>query len=150
MKQNQRLLLGMVLFLFALSGCSSGGGSSSGGSGISASDLLGTWRSTGIRSPSGSFTTCPGSVDITATSQLVCSALDLTTFLSNGTVFLFGQPEVGNWSLSGTALTLSQHGITLVVNNVSLSGSTLTWTLSSASDPGLSSAVGSIFTLVKQ
>src|SRR5262245_43301394 len=98
------VFVGMWALLTALAGCGGGGNA---GTGLTSSKLVGTWRTTQLRTPGGATTNCPGSVALSNTVTADCSADDQTIFQADGTVTTLenGTPMTsGTWSLNGSTL----------------------------------------------
>ncbi len=144
---------GIGFALINLTGCGGGNGSTTGAS--LANALIGTWRTTQLRSPSGTTVTCPGSFTLPSGTLIECTAADDITFVADGTLVNVENgvsTPGGNWNLNGTTLRIivpTLGGVFTVDATAVISGNTLTLTLQSSTPPA-PEGNGTVTTLVKQ
>ncbi len=145
-------LAGLLALLSALAGCGGGGGINAG---LRSSDIVGTWRATQLRAPSGATAACPGSIDISNNLTVDCGSTDEITFRSDGTFTNqsdSGGTVSGTWTLNGSTLSIATSGpgtIGSVLFTAAVSGNTLTLTFTSGAVV-TPEVVGVTETLVKQ
>jgi hypothetical protein len=124
-------LIGLICF----AGCSDGGDTVNGGTGVN-NTIVGRWASNTIQAPGGVAQSCPTSVTVGG-KEYACGLVDTRVYHGDGAYDEVIGGQRGRWTVNGNVLTVSVTGQpdTSYTYSISADGTTLTQQLATGNGP---------------